>query len=184
MSDPVALARSKRSRTGHRASVSKTIQKVEDELRDNPTPNKQKLKHYQQTLQQKLQTLEAIDEFILEQVEEDKLEEEIEGIDDVNEKIGLCLLTIEDSLSQLETAKPPTITPIEAGADAREETGTKAADVTPPPAAPERIHTPDLAERRRIPTPHTPKVKLPKLSIKKFDGDHSMDVSSSLHYSC
>ena len=109
MSDPTALARSKRSRKGHRASVSKTIQKVEEELLDNPKPNKQKLKQYQQTLQQKSQTLEAINELILEQVVEDKQEEEIEGIDAVTERIGLCLLTIEDSVGNSQAVNYHTL---------------------------------------------------------------------------
>lgn len=62
MTDPSELARAKKSRAGHRAGASKTMQKVEEELTDNPKPNKQKLQQFRQSLQLKLQTLDALNE--------------------------------------------------------------------------------------------------------------------------
>ena len=161
MSDPAALARTKKSRAGHRASASKTISKVEEELLNSPKPSQQKLKQYQQTLQLKQQTLDGLNEIIMEHVEEDSLEEEIDGIDGVREKIGLSLLAIEDALSQLEEARLSTIAPIERAAESAPHTvpviaSTRSADLTATARLPSTDATPTLGVSSRAGVPAPP----------------------------
>lgn len=202
MSEPSTLARHKRSRSGHRASVTKTIAKTEEELSGNPDgPNPQKLKLYKQGLQQKLRILESLNEDILQQVEEEELEDEIDQMDAIAEKIGLCLLAIEEALepkklrdsAAIEPATVPTITAIEPTATSATDTtvstesgdrarlGTRPADETSTVrslTSAARTHTSTStsaappADRVSISSAHpAPRVKLPKLSISKFNGD-------------
>ena len=75
--------------------------KVNDELYKPEGPDSQHLRQYQQALQEKSGILATLDEQILELVEEAELEEEIDQADVVKEKIGLCMLSIEDALHRL-----------------------------------------------------------------------------------
>lgn len=170
MTEPANLSRLRRSRTGHRASVTKTIAKADEELHGNPDgPRAFKLRQLREALHEKTQTLEAINESILEQVEEEDLEEEIDGIDVVKEKIQLCIQEIEDHLTPTGTAKVPDSTPIGPPAKSAEvvtthtrsadhtTTARRAPDVTPPATT-------------GVSIPAASKVKLPKLTLEKFDG--------------
>ena len=138
MTDPAALTRAKKSRSGHRASASKIILKVEEEVLNSPKPSQQKLKQHQQALKMKQQTLDDINEVILNHVDEDSLEEEIDGIDAVKEKIGLSLLSIEEALSQLESAKLSNLAPVDT---VRSADDTTTATQTPASAPHERSLT-------------------------------------------
>lgn len=57
----------------------KIMLKVEEEILSGHKPSRQKLKQHQQALQLKQKTLDDINEVILEHVEEDSLEDEIDG---------------------------------------------------------------------------------------------------------
>lgn len=82
MTEAPTLARLKRSRSAHRASVTKTISKAEEEIHSNPDgPRPYKLRQLKEALQEKLHTLDGINEIILKQVEDNELEDEIDGID-------------------------------------------------------------------------------------------------------
>ena len=176
MSEEATLQRNIRSRAGHRASASKQITKAEEELyATTGGPDSQRLRQLKQTLQQKLGTLQALNDAILEKVDEDQLEEEIDQIDTINSKIELCIISIEDALKVREdipSSKVSHPTPIETAPRSTIRTSTDTSHTTE-----SDDHTPAarLGAAESTFTAgggiHAPRVKLPKLSIRRFNGD-------------
>ena len=112
-----ALARKKRIRAGHKASATKTIRQIEDILASE-APDKERLSLLRLTLNEKLETIKAIDSEIIELIkDDDALASEIEQADDYKESVFNALIKID----QL-TKTPPSPTP-----------GTPPTDVRAPP---------------------------------------------------
>ena len=161
MTDAATLSRKKGSRLAHRGSATKTVTKVNDELYKPDGPDSQHLRQYQLALQQKIQTLTTLDEQILELVEEDELEDEVDQADIVKEKIGFCLLNIEDALQRLavtSSGKPPVKPLLTPPVVVKSTPPTPLADPGRPSSAP----TPTVGGTHTTPTPHplAPRVKL------------------------
>ena len=134
------LARHKRSRSGHRASVTKTIAKAEEEIHGSrDEPRAFRLRQLKEALQEKQLTLDAINEVILQEVKVEDLEDEIDGIDTVKERIALCIQEIKE---HLPPARVPDSTPIEPATDSATHTpsATVPADASTVPGSSTRVH--------------------------------------------
>ena len=184
MAEREGLTRKKRVRGGHRASATRVISQADEAIRSGLEPgvsgfNMAALKQYKLTLQEKLEILTRLDEEILQAVEEEEVEEEIGHADVFKEKVRMAVFNID-------TVIPHTHTP------ALHHEGS----ATPSPTAEHEPATTDshppggLARRSASPTSHPPgdlsrgssvsphshvvsptRVKLPKLTLKKFNGD-------------
>ena len=107
------VARKKRTRGGHRASATYTrviTQANEAMETTDPVPAVADLMKFKLNLEEKLVTLNRIDEEILKRVEEDDLEEEIGQADVFKENIRLVLIKL-DSVVGLLSARPQTTEP-------------------------------------------------------------------------
>ena len=137
-----ALAKKKRIRAGHKASATNTIRQVEDIL-VSETPDKERLSLLRLTLNEKLETIKALDTEVIELIEDDTLAEEIEQADGYKESVFNALIRIDRS-----TKSPPeSSSPTEAPPTERR---------TPPPDS--RLS-------------HVRSVRLPKLQLRSFGGD-------------
>ena len=196
-----AISRKKAVHEGHRTTIKCIAYVVSEQLdtsyRDvNLDENKQslallvsKLHQQRQSLHVKLETLKAVDEEILSIVEEEEIEDEIREADLVNELIQLTIARIDNFL---ETSKTPAQT-VDAPKDKTPESPSKVvtSDLLPsndsvestvnlPVSAGNVEPSSNLVESPN-PTPSlslltqetVPRVKLPKLDLRKFDGEVS-----------
>ena len=187
MADAEALSRKKKIRAAHRASVTRMITQSKEMLGSGEAA---KLKQKKQTLQLKSELLLKLDAEIVEMVEEDGLDEEVEQADVVQERIELAIIDLDSALDRAMATKvykpsashsaesgettdelTDPIPPLEdsTGHNSHETTPTASPTTTAPPS---RATTPPLDP----PSPgdllaHSTRVKLPKLSLKKFNGD-------------
>ena len=101
------LARKKRVRGGHKASVTKILRKAEDIMAADP-PDVEGLAQIKMSLQEKLTVLKGLDAEILELVEsEDAVTEEIEQADVFKQDMYAVLVKIERLSSKGPTPTPP-----------------------------------------------------------------------------
>ena len=108
-----ALAKKKRIRAGqggHKASTTKTIRQIEDILASE-TPDKERLSLLRLTLNEKLETIKALDSEVIELIDDDTLADEIEQADSYKESIFNALLKIEQITKAPPTSSSPTETP-------------------------------------------------------------------------
>ena len=108
-----------------------------------------KFRQQRESLRSKLETLKVLDEDILSNVEDENIEEEIQEADLVSELIQLSITRIDDFL---ETSRPPAKS---VSAPKQEENLPASLSALPPASSQETI----------------PRVKLPKLDLRKFDGN-------------
>ena len=196
-----AISRKKAAREGHRTTVKRIAYAVSEQLDAshsdvNLDENKQalallvsKLHQQRQSLHIKLETLKVVDEEILSIVKKEEIEDEIREADLVNELIQLTIARIDNFL---ETLKSPAKT-LDAPKDETPVSPSKvvtidflsskdsvespvnlpvsAGNVEPSNNLVESYNpTPSLS----LPTQETiPRVKLPKLDLRKFDGEVS-----------
>ena len=187
MTDQV-VAKKKRIRAGHKASTSRIIAQVSEE--ENVAQcNVHTLRRMVKTLKEKLDIILKLDAEILDAAkEEDEIKEEIETADIYQEKVELAVITLEMAISDLERNEPLATTNGNTGEHLGEQSsaqsssrGTQAsatndAAVTvaqePQRDGENRVTT----EGNRSATDGEPersvisKVKLPKMVLKKFDG--------------
>ena len=162
------LARNRRQRAGHRSSAKRIISSVIDvvgggdisQVREHEI----KLKQQRDSLQQKLNTLRQLDAEILDLVAEEEIEGEIERADLLEENVQLAIANIENALL-------PKVVGSNVNNEANVSESTSANEVK------SGIILRRLQLQCRIPL-HLRgeilnQVKLPKLELKKFDGDHS-----------
>ena len=135
-----ALAKKKRIRAGHKASATKTIRQIEDVLTDEP-PDPERLSLLRLTLNEKLETIKALDSEVIELFEDEgTLATEIEQTDDYKESIFSTLIKVDRVTKAPPTRVPPIPTP--------------PVDTRAPPT--------DFRSSR---------VRLPKLQLRSFGGD-------------
>ena len=135
------LARKKKVRAGHKSSATRMVSKVEGILSSAGTTDTSKLSQLNMSLREKLEEIKVLDGEILSLVEDGDLENEIAQADLYKERVYSTLILIE------KATRPPAAVP------------------TPPPS------TSSTATTRPAPTStHTNKVRLPKLTIKPFNG--------------
>ena len=129
--------------------------------------HKIKLKQQRDSLLQKLSTLWQLDAEILDIVTEEEIEGEIEPADLLEENVQLAIANIENALS-------PKVVCSNVNTEANVSESTSANEVqigsnSSPPSA--STSNSSSSVRRNT------QVKLPKLELKKFDGDHSKWIS-------
>ena len=165
------LARKRRQRAGHRSSAKRIISSVIDVLGGGDISQVReheiKLKQQRDSLQQKLNTLRQLDAEILDLVAEEEIEGEIERADLLEENVQLAIANIENALS-------PKVVCFNVNTEANVSESTSANEVqigsnSSPPSA--STSNSSSSVRRNT------QVKLPKLELKKFDGDHSKWIS-------
>ena len=157
------LARQKRVRAGHRSSSTKIMGQVEPCLSESP-PDASKLTRLKRSLEDKLQSLSTLDDEILGLTPEDSIEAEIVQADE-------CRQNIYEALSRLEIAlcQPPTesssIRPVVVAAAPRSR-ASPASDGTRSPEL-----SSDRASGATTTLPTRPRVRLPKITLPRFNGD-------------
>ncbi|KAL5491384.1 hypothetical protein EMCRGX_G016664 [Ephydatia muelleri] len=88
------LTRKKKVRGGHRASAKRILGEVQTSISSEP-PDIARIAQLQQSIENKLQTLAALDEEILALTEDDAVEEEIVSADQFKELLHIALSAIE-----------------------------------------------------------------------------------------
>ena len=136
-----ALAKKKRTRAGHKASATQTVNQIEDIVAAPEEPDKTRLALLQLTLKEKLDTIKNLDAEIVYLIDDETaLTSEIEQADSYKETIFSALIKV-DTLLKVPPTTPPTHVS------------------TTPPAT-----TATLATK-------TNAVRLPKLHLKHFNDD-------------
>ena len=187
MSAAEAFSRKKKMRGAHRSSVTRMITQVEELLRAEPGElNVSQLKQKRQALMGKTELLAKLDEEIQAAIEEDSLEDEVKQADLVRERIELTIIAMDGALSGISSRAPKSSRVTSehghtAELPSHEPTDphgglTSTHSSRSPTPVPTGSH-PGTPVPSRSPTPDStaplssPRVKLPKLSLKKFNGD-------------
>ena len=190
MTEAEQLARKKSLRAGHRASTARILGQVEPAIAADPL-DVSKINQLKRSLEDKLrmQSLSDLDQGILELTPEDSIETEIVQADEIRERLYAALSKLDLCLSptiphgRAHTTDPPTTDPpaVDPPATDPSTTGPPAADppATDPPAAdPPATHPPaadlpatDPPDPAASRTTRGPKVKLPKISLPRFNGN-------------
>ena len=158
------LARKKRIRAGHRSSATKMIGQIYEAL-EGAEINLSRLRHQKEGLEEKLIHLQRLDLEILDLLaEDDDFTEEIEQADACKGKLQLAIIDLEAAV----VAKSTDVLSI--------ETSPREGRVEPVPSERPRVSSPTPSPRlspSSTPSPghHGPRVKLPKLVLKRFAGD-------------
>ena len=108
------LVKKKRIRTGHRASATRMLHKVECLLADSTTETPADtavLSRIKLSLQEKLDTLKTLDGEILDLTEEENLEDEIGHADLFKENIYTVMINIDKNQSATERSLDLTVEP-------------------------------------------------------------------------
>ena len=171
------LTKKKRIRAGHKLSVTLIIAQVKETLEVDDW-NAAKLKLHLQLLQGKQDILNKLDAEILEGLEtEDEITGEIEQADIFKENIAMTIIDLETALGKQQNDAPTQAQTRDRNDESAQVHGSRPEtpnnrdvregtplSVTPSPSSPSRTE-PTLAQ------PRGGKVKLPKLSLRKFSGD-------------
>ena len=109
------LSKKKQIRGGHRSSASRIMNEASEAVSaclemSATAPNLSKLRQYKSFLQEKLDTLNRLDEEVLELVVEEAVEEEIEQADVFKERMQLVMISIDDAIAARTTERVPTPT--------------------------------------------------------------------------
>ena len=193
MTDP--LERKKRVRSAHRGAATRVIGQVQENLTAEHGPNMAKLRQQRNMLIQKSELLSTLDAELMDAVELDELENEVEQIDAIKEKIECAILEIDSVLNPEEhdasshgsdgTTSPPLERPRSSLSESSGSSATESvpesvptSEVTPTvPATTDTVATPGVTPAIGAVSTIThssgliPQIKLPKLSLKKFGGD-------------
>ena len=193
------VAKRKRMRAGHKASTSRIIAQVTT-TRDNisattiesPQVNLAVLKRMAENLREKQATIMKLNAEILEATtEEDEIKEEIEQADIYRERVELAIIDLESEICAIERHEPnmgqqsSAYSPRETSAGERDQSSTMNRDVpvsldedrTPtrsaiPPQDPtaQTSALPPVTVEPGLDARRAPRVKLPKVELKRFDG--------------
>ena len=202
------LARKRKVRTGHRVSTRKIISSVEEiletlEEQDQPSAIITRLRQQKLLLQEKLDTIQKLDEDILAAVSEDQIDEEICQADEFMEFTQLALMRIDAALTPSQLT-PSSRSPGNVSMDSETHPSpskspgniSMTAETHLTPTSPENVsmvsevHLTSSTSHGNVfvtsDTPLTPstsgisntyslgtQVKLPKLDLRKCDGDIS-----------
>ena len=202
------LARKRKVRTGHRVSTRKIISSVEEiletlEEQDQPSAIITRLRQQKLLLQEKLDTIQKLDEDILAAVSEDQIDEEICQADEFIEFTQLALMRIDAVLTPSQLT-PSSRSPGNVSMDSETHPSpskspgniSMTSETHLTPTSPENVsmvsevHLTSSTSHGNVfvtsDTPLTPstsgisntyslgtQVKLPKLDLRKCDGDIS-----------
>ena len=195
------LDQKRKVRAAHRGSVTRIIGQAYERLESGDALSVQRLRQQKSLLSEKLDVLSKLDDELIEMVAEEELDHEVEQADIIKERIGLCIMDIDQAL---ERASSHVVTdPNATGGDSSHATPsiedcdsiqTHSGGTPPTPASTETSGDPptlpspnDSTDPALTPPSTAPAagditlvtptpsikshVKLPKLSIKKFNGD-------------
>ena len=170
MTDAEELARKKKVRGGHRASTTQIFGQIEPAVTGDFL-DVSKVNQLKRSLEEKLRSLSRLDDEILNLTSEEVIEEIIQA-DEVKEHIYTALSKLELTLKP----PPPTVVPHTRPPAVRTEPSTVALPTMGPTIAP-TVDLPltDSSMVNRSPEPTPPvrgaKVKLPTISLLRFNGD-------------
>ena len=152
------LSRKKKTRGGHRASAQHVIRQINEPigLEDDIESVCNKLEQYKVVLQEKLDTVKSLDNDILDLIEENELEEEIGLADEFKEKVYKTLFDATKAIQSKRIERTAKTVP-----------PTSGDRVTPPRPSPLDTSSPQPTGE----SAGTCKVKLPKLTPRKFNGE-------------
>ena len=159
------LVAKKRVRAGHRASTTRFLGQVESAV-VGESLDVAKITQLRRSLEDKLKALNTLDDTILTLTPEEAIEEEIVQADEIRE-------LIYTALSRLELALKPAPAPVTAAARIKKASDSsvseKPKDTPPKHGLPPRDPTADESDGEV----HTKgaKVKLPKITLPRFNGD-------------
>lgn len=141
MAEAEALSRKKKVRAAHRGSVTRIIGQVRENLEGEDVPNLTKLRQQKLSLSGKVDVLSRLDDELIEMVEEEELDYEIEQADVIQERIGMCIMDIDQALKRAtEDDLPGTVPAVDAAAVTTPTTAAVIATCTPTTA----VATPTL----------------------------------------
>ena len=186
------VAKRKRMRAGHKASTSRIIAQVTTAI-ESPQVNLAVLKRMAENLREKQATITKLDAEILEAItEEDEIKEEIEQADIYREKVELAIIDLESEICAIERHEPnkgqqsSASSPRETSTVEGDQSSTMNRDVPVsldedrpptrsaiPPQVPiaQTSALPSVTVEPALDARRAPKVKLPKVELKKFNGD-------------
>ena len=189
--DRDSAIRRKRIRAGQKASATRIMAQAQETI-DAPQTNCSALKRFLSVLHEKRDIILKMDAEILNDVgSEEEIVREIEEADVYRERIELAVIAIEQAISETERASPLHIRqgeesasePVNQQADRRSPVNQladrRSISPTPsdaqarvaPPSPVDNSHSSPKQVQPGSTTMKTPKVKLPKLTLRKFSGD-------------
>ena len=188
MPETEGLARKRKVRVAHHRSVTRIVSQVYESLESGEALNLPRLRQQKSQLSGKLDVLSKLDDELIEMVAEDELDTEVEQADVIKEKIGLCIMDIDQALERASSHKVTDTASDDRSGDSSHttpstedpaSTHTRSEGTPPTPPSTETADDPPSLPPPTDPgaggaTPSSltaPHVKLPKLSIKKFNGD-------------
>ena len=179
------LGRKRKVRAAHRASVTRMIGLAQELLGMEGAPDPAKLKQKRDALAAKAELLKGLDGEIVGEIHEDELEGEVENADTIQERIELVIIELDRALTTISgearSRVPSRITsratsrassPIDG--DHRESPGTHADPVDrhePRTVESAGVDPISPVDPGTLVSPYSAHVKLPKLSLKKFNGE-------------
>ena len=175
MAESPTLSRKKKVRAAHRASVTRMIGLAQEMLGDEAAPDPTKLKQKRDALAAKAELLKGLDAEIVGEIHEDELEGEVENADMIQERIELAILELNTAQTGEEsrprvTSRTPT--PSAEGRRGSPETHSDPPDRDEHEAVEAtRVDSTPPADPGAILSSYSAHVKLPKLSLKKFNGE-------------
>ena len=149
------LSRLTRKRAAHRTYVLKTLKSVDDLLQDYNASKKGKLKAFRDVLNDKLGVLSELNTSILDQVEDDEIDKEIEETSDLKGDIQERIVNIELVIRSDRSSS-----------ESEDEGGSLYAATSVSSSKKSSAKKKDAKQIAQT-------VKLPKLVIKKFGGNHA-----------
>ena len=185
MTDQVTFSHKKRVCSGHHSSTTQLLAQANDELQSLER-NLAKLQQLKVTLLEKLDVLRALDEEIVELsliLMEDELDNDILQVDTFAERICLAVIEIDAALSKCSISADlmdyssvrSNISPRTKSIQSRVQSPPPRDDVLPE-SNPSGLRRPSLSMESLRTQPESSsyyrtEVRLPKLSIKKFNGN-------------
>ena len=103
MPETEGLARKRKVRAVHRGSITRIIGQVYENLESRDGPNLPRLKQHKVSLSGKLEVLSKLDYELIELVGVEDLDSEVEQADVIREKIGLCIMDIDQAIERVDS---------------------------------------------------------------------------------
>ena len=91
------LDRKQKVRAAHRGSVTRIVGQVYESLESGDALSVPRLRQQKSLLSGKLDILSKLGDELIEMVTEDELDHEVEQADIIKERIGLCIMDIDDT---------------------------------------------------------------------------------------
>ena len=100
MPETGGLERKRKVRAAHRGSVTRIVGQVYESLESGDALSVPRLRQQKSLLSGKFDVLSKLDDELAKMVAEDELDHEVEQADIIKEKIGLCIIDIDEALER------------------------------------------------------------------------------------